>query len=81
MSRTKAADFRQMSDDELVTAEEKVREELFRLRFQQHTAQLSNTSQLAQAKQELARIMTVVTERKKGISAAPKTMAAQADAE
>jgi large subunit ribosomal protein L29 len=68
-----------MSDDELKSAETRVREELFRLRFQQHTAQLSNTSQLREAKHELARILTTLTERAKGISAAPKTLAEQGE--
>lgn len=78
MSRTKAADFRQMPDEELANAEERVREELFRLRFQQHTAQLSNTAQLEQAKRELARILTVFKEREQGISSAPEGATAQA---
>lgn len=79
MSRHKATEVRQMSDDELKSAETRVREELFRLRFQQHTAQLSNTSQLREAKHELARILTTLTERAKGISAAPKTLAEQGE--
>jgi len=79
MSRQKAPEIRQMSDDELKSAETRVREELFRLRFQQHTAQLSNTAQLRDAKRELARILTTMSERAKGISAAPKSLAEQAE--
>ena len=78
MSRASAADYRQMTDEELTGAERRVREELFRLRFQQHTAQLSNTAQMADAKHELARILTVATERKKGISSAPARAAGEA---
>lgn len=81
MSRASAADFRQMTDEEIATAEDRVREELFRLRFQQHTAQLSNTALIEQARRELARILTVVTERKKGISDAPKGTAGEVAAE
>ncbi len=59
MSKEKAADFRQMTDEERETAERKLREELFELRFQQHTAQLSNTSKLKVSRRALARLLTV----------------------
>lgn len=79
MSSKKGADFRQMTGEELQGAETRVREELFRLRFQQHTAQLTNTAQLRDAKRELARILTVLKEREMGISAAPKPLGEQAE--
>lgn len=79
MSRKSGADFRQMTGEELQGAETRTRGELFRLRFQQHTAQLTNTAQLRDAKRELARILTVLKEREKGISAAPAPLGEQAE--
>ena len=72
MSNTKPADLRQMTDEELAAGEERAREELFRLRFRQHTAQLTNTSELCQKRRELARILTTMEERRRGISFSPE---------
>ena len=67
----KAADIRALTSEELVLAERNTSEEFWKLRFQHHTGQLQNTSQLRQTRAKLARIKTVSTERAKGISAAP----------
>lgn len=63
MSKAKASEIRQMTDEELVASSRRAREELFQLRFQQHTAQLTNTSQLREVRRELARVLTVMQER------------------
>lgn len=63
MSATKTADIRQMTNEELEAAERRLREELFKLRFQKNTAQLSNTAQVGRARRELARVLTVQRER------------------
>jgi large subunit ribosomal protein L29 len=59
----KAKDLRDMSDDELDAALHDRRQELFNLRFQSATGALENTAQLKLAKREIARILTVTTER------------------
>jgi large subunit ribosomal protein L29 len=38
-------------------------EEIFNLRFQRHTGQLKNTARLAQVRQEIARLKTIMRER------------------
>ncbi len=63
MSKAKASDIRQMTDEELMSASRRGREELFQLRFQQHTAQLTNTAKIREIRRELARVLTVMTER------------------
>ena len=52
-----------MSDEELEGALHDRRQELFNLRFQAATGALENTARLNLAKREIARILTVTTER------------------
>jgi large subunit ribosomal protein L29 len=52
-----------MSDDELERALAERRQELFNLRFQSATGALENPARLKHAKREIARILTVRTER------------------
>ncbi len=59
----KARDLRDMTDDELEEALSERRQELFNLRFQAATGALENTARLQLAKKEIARILTVRTER------------------
>ena len=59
----KARELRDMTDDELDHRLEESRRELFNLRFQLATGALENTARVAQAKRELARILTVRHER------------------
>ncbi len=56
-------DIRTMSDDELADALAERRQELFNLRFQSATGALENSARLKLAKREIARILTVRTER------------------
>jgi large subunit ribosomal protein L29 len=53
-----------MSDEELARAMAERRQELFNLRFQTATGALENSARLRTAKREIARILTVVNERK-----------------
>ncbi len=64
----KLSDIRTMSDEELSLASTNTTEELFRLRFQHHTGQLTNTAVLKDTKKRLARILTVQNERAQGIT-------------
>lgn len=59
----KAGEIRQLSDDELGVKLRNAEEDLFKLRFQKHTGQLSNTSQLRLTKRDIARLRTEVQAR------------------
>jgi large subunit ribosomal protein L29 len=52
-----------MTDDELEAALHDRRQELFNLRFQSATGALENSARLNLTKREIARILTVTTER------------------
>ena len=52
-----------MTDEELDNRLADTRQELFNLRFQGATGALENTARLKLAKREIARILTVRTER------------------
>jgi large subunit ribosomal protein L29 len=52
-----------MSDDQLQEALAERRQELFNLRFQSATGALENPARLKLAKREIARILTVRSER------------------
>ncbi len=59
----KASELRDLTDDELEHRLADSRQELFNLRFQSVTGALENSARLKLAKREIARILTVVTER------------------
>jgi len=59
----KSSELRDMTDDELEHRLSESRQELFNLRFQSVTGALENSARLKLAKREIARILTVVTER------------------
>ena len=59
----RARDLREMSDDQLQEALAERRRELFNLRFQSATGALENPARLKLAKREIARILTVRSER------------------
>jgi large subunit ribosomal protein L29 len=58
-----ASELRELSDTELEEKLEDFKEELFNLRFQLVTGQLDNPRLLKQAKQQIARVLTVQRER------------------
>jgi large subunit ribosomal protein L29 len=59
----KAVEMHNLEDSQLVEFSDNARKELFNLRFQHATGQLENTARLKQAKQDLARALTVARER------------------
>ena len=59
----KASDLRNMSETELREHVGTARRELFGLRFQHATGELDNTAGLRKAKQEVARALTVASEK------------------
>ena len=61
----KASQLRDMTDEELEEQMVATRKELFNLRFQSATGALENSARLRSAKREIARILTVKTERER----------------
>ncbi|WP_028574920.1 50S ribosomal protein L29 [Desulfonatronovibrio hydrogenovorans] len=62
----KPQEIRDLSGSELQEKLQDFRQELFNLRFQHSTAQLENTQRLAQVKKIIARILTIINEKKTG---------------
>jgi large subunit ribosomal protein L29 len=60
----KTRELRALSVDDLVKKELDVREDLFKLRFQHSIRRLENPAKLAVLKKDIARIQTVLTEKK-----------------
>ena len=61
----RARHLRDMTDEELAEKMAETRQELFNLRFQSATGALENSARLRTAKREIARILTVKTERER----------------
>ena len=58
-----AKDLRDLSDQELAAREDELRETQFRLRLRRGTNQLESPAALRQARRDLARVLTIRTER------------------
>ncbi len=63
---TRPSELRELTDDELDHRLTERRQELFNLRFQSVTGALENSARLKLTKREIARILTVQTERQAG---------------
>ena len=61
----KIKDIRELSVDELGSRRRDLSQEKFHLRLQQQSGQLEKPSQLREIRREIARIETVITERKR----------------
>lgn len=61
----KSADLRHKSEDELKGELIGLRKEAFNLRFQRATGQLENTARVGQVRRDIARIKTILTEKRK----------------
>jgi large subunit ribosomal protein L29 len=59
----KAKDVRERSDDELRKTLGDLEEQLFKLRFQKSTGQIENPIKIREVRKDIARVMTVMTER------------------
>ena len=64
-------ELRELTDDDLKDKLRESKEELFNLRFQMATGQLSNNRRLRLVRQEIARIYTVLRERELGLASGP----------
>lgn len=60
----KPSELRELSDAELNTQVDVLKDELFNLRFAQATGELENPNRMKQVKKDIARIKTIQNERK-----------------
>jgi large subunit ribosomal protein L29 len=67
----KAAELRELSEQELVVKLREAKAELFNLRVQRATGQLDNHRRLQVVRKDIAKIYTIMRERELGLSAAP----------
>ncbi|MEW6267106.1 MAG: 50S ribosomal protein L29 [Thermodesulfobacteriota bacterium] len=65
MKNKKASELRDLSAEELVLRQRELQTSLFNLRFQHGTNQLENTMGLKQTKREIARVLTVLNEKRR----------------
>ena len=68
---TPAYELRELNSEELTTRLREAKEELFNLRFQMATGQLTNNRRLRTVKRDIARISTVIRARELGLSVVP----------
>ena len=72
----KAAELRELSEQELITRLRDAKAELFNLRVQGATGQLDNHRRLQTVRRDIARIYTIMRERELGLSVAPDEVTA-----
>jgi len=53
-----------LSTDELQSKDKELTQELFNLRFQLHTGRLENTSKISAVKKDIARVKTILREKR-----------------
>lgn len=68
---TPAFELRELNEKELTARLSEAKEELFNLRFQMATGQLTNNRRLRTVKRDIARIYTIIRERELGLSEVP----------
>ena len=59
-------EIRDLSVDELISQEKDLKQELFNLKFQHSLGQLQSTAKIKDIKNTIARIKTILTEKKNG---------------
>jgi large subunit ribosomal protein L29 len=65
MKGMRASDVRARTDDELTGEVDNLSKEIFNLRFQRASGQLENTARVRQVRRDIARIKTVLGERRR----------------
>jgi len=60
----KAAALRERSPEELAKQLSDLEEQLFKLRFQKSTGQIENPVKIREVKRDIARVLTVINERR-----------------
>ena len=76
----RAAELRELDDDELENRLAEYRRELLNLRFQLATGQLDNVTRIPQVRRDVARVLTVLRERDIDVAAADLAVAERAPA-
>ncbi len=66
----KAAEFRDMTLDQLDDQLVKLKKEQFNLRFQAASGQLENTSRVREVRRDVARVMTIARQKRAGAKSA-----------
>ncbi len=61
----KVSELKELAVDELQKKEQDLRKELFNLRFQQATGEIENPMRIRTIRKDIAKVLTVVTERNK----------------
>jgi large subunit ribosomal protein L29 len=59
-----ASEYRDLSIEELAVKEKELAEALFNLKFQHATGQLDNTAQLKRTRKDIARVKTILVEKR-----------------
>ena len=59
----KARELRELSEEELHSQEEELKDQLFKLKFQHALGQLENALKLKNRKRDIARVKTVLNEK------------------
>jgi large subunit ribosomal protein L29 len=67
----KVDELRELEEDQLADRMKSARRELYELRFKHAVGQLENSSQISKVRHDIARIMTVLSERELGLVASP----------
>jgi large subunit ribosomal protein L29 len=65
MKGMKASDLRTRTSDELTEEAEALGKEIFNLRFQRASGQLENTARVRQVRRDIARIKTILGQRRR----------------
>ena len=76
----KANEFREMSQEQLTLTLKDLQDSLFRLRFQSQTEKLEAPSEIRKSRRDIARIKTILSERRRGaepVSVSEETPAPQ----
>jgi large subunit ribosomal protein L29 len=60
----KVSKLKDLSTDELLSKDKELTQELFNLRFQLHTGRLENTSRVSAVKKDIARVKTILREKR-----------------
>ena len=62
----KIGELRELSEEELESKEAEIKDQLFKLKFQHELGQLENAMKLKDIKKDIARIKTILREKREG---------------
>jgi large subunit ribosomal protein L29 len=77
----KIADVRNLTDSELVSKKKDARQEYFNLRMQQTTGSLEKPSRLNELRKDVAKLETILSERRLGLKVKSRVVKKSAPAE